>query len=133
MKIRSLRRLFPVLLVAPGAAVACGGLPPDFQLTQHVTTIRLGLIECPGGPPIRQALPINLDCTLPAEVLDEFGIPILEPDLVWRSSDTRILAASGGGRIGRLRGFIPGSVTVTVGDRLGLAQTQMAVQVLAQR
>ncbi|HUP20185.1 MAG TPA: hypothetical protein VM778_09560 [Gemmatimonadota bacterium] len=126
-------RLYPYLLAAPLVAVACGGLPPDAPLPQTITTIRLGHVLCPGTEPLPGVVLLNFDCQLEAEVFDEWGIPIHEPRLVWRSSNTFILTASGGGKVGSIRGVNLGTATVTVSGRLGHAQTETRIHVIPPR
>lgn len=122
-------------LLAPG----CGALPPDAPLPQNVSLIDIGNPLCPdpeapgGVREVPGVVPVNATCQLTAEVLDEWGIPILQPAMVWRSSDTNILSASGGSRTATLRGRITGSAIVTASDPLGHVTSEVRIQVVAQR
>lgn len=131
----------PALLLsfAALAAPGCGALPPDAPLPQNVALIDIGNPRCPdpqasgGVSEVPGVVPVNATCHVTAEVLDEWGIPILQPAMVWRSSDTRILSATGASRTATLQGRITGSAIVTASDPLGHVTSELRIQVVAQR
>ena len=117
-----------LLLAAPG----CGELPPLAPLEQDVAQIRFGVVVC-GGEATGSAVPMGATCTLTVEATDDAGIPVASPSLLWSSSNTAILSASGSAATGTLTGRATGSVTLTVRDRRGSASATMRINVVAQR
>ena len=118
------------------AGSGCGGLPPDAPLPQNVAAIQLGNPVCPdvgGNVELPGVIPVGLQCTMTAEVQDEWGIPILEPDVFWNSSDSRILTANGASRTATVHGRITGTVTVTASNRQGNVMGTRTIQVVASR
>jgi hypothetical protein len=114
------------------AASGCGELPPLAPLQQNVAQIRFGVVVC-GGEATGSAVPMGATCTLTVEATDDVGIPVASPSLLWSSSNTAILSASGSGATGTLTGRATGSATLTVRDRRGSASATMRINVTLAR
>ena len=98
--IRSLRKWLAASVLA-GVAVACNetpvGLPKAAQIVLSTTAITLAIGEFE---------------TVDAQVVDDNGDVMRSADLVWSSSDARIVQVDG--RFGALEGIGAGAATVTV-------------------
>lgn len=132
------RSVLSGLVAALGLVPACGGLPPDVPLPQTITTIQLpNSVICPdpllGQVELPGVIPINVTCEIRAEVFDEWGIPISEPRMVWKSSNTSRLTATGSSKVGTLRGKGFGQVTVTASDPQEQVRDQKTITVVASR